>query len=60
MENRIDTLTAARRDAVARRDAAERSAEDTSCLLQEAVARADASDRALLGLQDALDRPSRE
>jgi chromosome segregation ATPase len=62
LENRIDHLTAARVDAVERRDAAERSAEETSCLLQEAVARADASDRALLAIQDTLVDygPSRE
>ena len=47
LESRIEALTAARRDALARRDTAERSATDASRLLHDAVARADANDRAL-------------
>eukprot|EP00966_Prymnesium_polylepis_P261487 6039928-Prymnesium_polylepis.1 len=60
LENRLDHLTTARVEDVERREAAERSAGETSCLLHDAVARAEASERALLVIRDAFDGPSRE
>eukprot|EP00966_Prymnesium_polylepis_P114228 2639709-Prymnesium_polylepis.1 len=60
LETRLDHLAAARAEDVLRRDEAERSSGEASCLLQDAVARAAASDRALHEMRNAIDGPSHE
>eukprot|EP00966_Prymnesium_polylepis_P268499 6202985-Prymnesium_polylepis.1 len=60
LENRLDHIAAARAEDERLRYEAERSAGETSCLLHDAVTRADASELALHVIRDAFDGPSRE